>query len=186
MNVLGSANRRLRETAQGQPDAVRAFVAEHWDRLYRAAYLISYDRGVAEDIAQEAMLKALDGLDGFDTGRPLEPWLNAIAANAARDWLRARSRRPELLDDGSLQDEPAGEGLSAEIAYSSLPEELNSALARLEPGFRAVVVMRHLLGLETDEIAAILAIAPATVRTRDRRALQRLRNELPTREERNG
>lgn len=172
-------------TAIPSAEALERFAAEHWARLARVAFLISRDRSAAEDIAQDAMLKALAGLPSFDRARPVEPWLDRIAANAARDWLRKKARRPETLVDqlpDSREDVHSAEADAALIART-LPDRLGAALDQLEPEFRAVVVMRHLLDMTAAEIGEVLGVAEATARTRDRRALLRLREVLRDKEE---
>lgn len=156
------------------------FVREHWERLFRVAYLVSADRLAAEDIAQEAMLNAWRGRAAVD-GRDPGPWLNRVAANAARNWLRKHSNRRETLVADSLEvdAEHDHEGpIDAVTTRSELTPGLERALRRLEPDFRAVVVLRHLLELEPTEIAELLEIPAATVRSRDHRALKRLRSDL--------
>lgn len=156
------------------------FVREHWERLFRVAYLVSADHLAAEDIAQEAMLNAWRGRAAVD-GRDPGPWLNRVAANAARDWLRKHAKRRETLvaDAPEVDAEPDHEGLiDAVTTRSELTPGLERALHRLEPDFRVVVVLRHLLDLEPTEIAELLEIPAATVRSRDHRALKRLRSDL--------
>src|SRR5246500_2499318 len=67
----------------------------YWPRAYRAAFLIVHDHAGAEDIAQEAFVAAIRRLDRFDRRRPFAPWLGAIVANRAIDWVRARTARRE-------------------------------------------------------------------------------------------
>lgn len=152
-------------------------VDAHWDQAFRVGWLISRDAGAAEEIAQEAMLKAVRSLDRFDPRRPLEPWVNRIVANAARDWRRAASREPELV---GLESAPVPEqaDIADELAESQLPIELDRGLAALPAEQRAAIVMRHLLDLTTAEITEIEGVDPATVRTRIHRGLNAMREML--------
>ena len=154
----------------------RDLVAEQWERIYRVNYLVSRDASDAEDLTQETLAKALASIDQFDTRRPLEPWLNRIASNTARDWLR-RQRKFEFV---GLEADPVddADAIADQIAARSLPDDLSEALSRLDPLSRLVVVLRHLLDLNATEIASLLETEPATVRTRLRRGLLRLREEL--------
>src|SRR5881628_2890277 len=89
--------RALLEAAQrGSEAAVEELFRTHWQPTHRAAYLIVRDSAAAEDIAQEAFLAALRGLDRFDRRRPFGPWLHRIVVNRAIDWARARSLRGEV------------------------------------------------------------------------------------------
>lgn len=152
-------------------------VRDYWERAHRAAYLITRDPGDAEDVAQEAMLKAARGLSGYDPSRPLDPWVNRIIANAARDWLRAKALRPPVVEEDP-DALAAGDDLADALAELAIPDQIAAALGRLDPGFRAVVVMRHLLDMSTEETADALGIAPGTVRSRLNRSLNQMREQL--------
>jgi RNA polymerase sigma-70 factor, ECF subfamily len=161
----------IRQARRGSPDAVEALVRRHWDAAHRTAWLIVRDASAAEDIAQEAMLAAVRAIDGFDRRRPFAPWLHRIVVNRSLDMLRARAARPELVT-GALPAEVAAH------AEEELPGELVAALGALEPEERALVVLRHLLDYSSTQIGRMLDLPPATVRTRLRRALGRLRELL--------
>jgi RNA polymerase sigma-70 factor (ECF subfamily) len=160
----------IRQARRGSPDAVEALVRRHWDTAHRTAFLIVRDAGAAEDIAQEAMLAAIRAIDGFDRRRPFGPWLHRIVVNRSLDLLRARAARPELT--AARPVEAVGD------AGGELSGELVAALGALEPEQRALVVLRHLLDYRSPEIGKMLDLPPATVRTRLRRALGRLRELL--------
>jgi RNA polymerase sigma-70 factor, ECF subfamily len=159
----------VRQARRGSADAVEALVRRHWDDAHRAAYLIVHDAAAAEDIAQEAMLAAVRALDGFDRSRPFRPWLHRIVVNRSLDWMRARARRPEV------SVEVSGPHADMEARDDRLSEELMEGLAALEPADRALVVLRHLLGYRSSELARMLDMPAGTVRTRLARALARLR-----------
>jgi RNA polymerase sigma-70 factor, ECF subfamily len=156
---------------------VEALVRRHWDDAHRAAYLIVHDAAAAEDIAQEAMLAAVRAIDGFDRRRPFRPWLHRIVVNRSLDWLRARSRRPEVSVEVS--------GPQADVAAREerLSDELMGGLAALDAADRALIVLRHLFGYRSAELARMLDMPAATVRTRLARALVRLRAVLESKEE---
>jgi RNA polymerase sigma-70 factor, ECF subfamily len=160
----------IRQAGRGSADAVETLVRRHWDGAHRTAFLIVHDAGAAEDIAQEAMLAAVRAIDRFDRRRPFLPWLHRIVVNRSLDWLRARQRRPETSIDALPEGPSAGEAPGG-----ALSSELLAALAALDPEQRALVVLRHLLGYRGSELARMLELPPATVRTRLARALERLR-----------
>ncbi len=144
----------------------------HWPRAYRAAFLIVHDHAAAEDIAQDAFLAAIRRLDHFDRRRPFAPWLGAIVARRAIDWLRARSARREI--DGR-SPEPSR---TAEPAAGPYSEDLMAALSSLSPTHRAVVVMRYVLEYTPGEIARALDLPRGTVNSRLRRGLDALERRL--------
>lgn len=163
----------IRQARSGSPDAVETLVRRNWDGAHRTAFLIVQDAAAAEDIAQEAMLAAVRAIESFDRRRPFRPWLHRIVVNRSLDWLRARQRRPEV--SGALA---AGRSTAASASPEEMSENLVAALGALDPDQRALVVLRHVLGYRSSELARMLGLTPATVRTRLARALHRLRTLL--------
>jgi RNA polymerase sigma-70 factor (ECF subfamily) len=127
------------------------------------------DRQLAEDIAQEAFVAAAGALDRFDRRRPFAPWLRTIVARRAIDTARALAVRREVGEDALA-------ALGAAVHEDELPDRrLLDALAALPLDQRAVIVLRHLLGMRTGEIAAVLDVPRGTVNSRLRRGLDALR-----------
>src|ERR1700752_2564349 len=103
----------IRGALAGSEADVELLFRRHWPRAYRAAFLVVHDHAAAEDLAQEAVVAAIRRLDRFDRRRPFAPWLGAIVANRAIDWVRARAARREagcdpLADALSPPEEPIG------------------------------------------------------------------------------
>lgn len=168
MGAEVSERKLIREAQRGSGEALATLYARHWQRAQRAAYLVVHDAAAAEDIAQEAFLAAVDGLDRFDRRRPFAPWLHRIVVNRAIDWgrretLRASAGDPVEWPAPGHADEPAA-------------GELMSTLAQLPPEQRAVVVLRYLLEYTPGEIGRMLELPRGTVNSRLRRGLDRLRD----------
>jgi RNA polymerase sigma-70 factor (ECF subfamily) len=144
----------------------------YWPRAYRAAFLIVHDHAAAEDIAQEAFVAAVRRLDRFDRRRRFGPWLGAIVANRAIDWVRARAARRESA--GELPESTA----AAPHAPGGYSEEVVAALATLSAEQRAVVVLRYVLEYTPGEIAHALELPRGTVNSRLRRGLDALEARL--------
>jgi RNA polymerase sigma-70 factor (ECF subfamily) len=163
-----SERKLIREAQRGSGEALAALYSRHWQRAQRAAYLVVHDAAAAEDIAQEAFLAAVDGLDRFDRRRPFAPWLHRIVVNRAIDWGRREALRASA-------GEPGGH---AESSHADEPSsgELMPALAQLPPEQRAVVVLRYLLEYTPGEIGRMLELPRGTVNSRLRRGLDRLRD----------
>ena len=166
MGAEASERKLIREAQRGSGEALAALYARHWQRAQRAAYLVVHDAAAAEDIAQEAFLAAVDGLDRFDRRRPFAPWLHRIVVNRAIDWGRR-----EALRAGGEPEERA-----AQIQTDESVGELMPALAQLPPEQRAVVVLRYLLEYTPGEIGRMLELPRGTVNSRLRRGLDRLRD----------
>ena len=162
----------VRGAQSGSVPDLEALFRHHWPRAYRAAYLVVHDSAAAEDIAQEAFLAAVRGLDRFDRRRPFGPWLHRIVVNRAIDWSRSRALRRESGDAWlALAEAPA-------TPESEHAQTLAAALADLSPEHRAVIVMRHLLEYTPGEIAAALGLPRGTVNSRLRRGLDELAGRL--------
>ena len=161
----------VRGAQAGSVSDLEALFKAHWPRAYRAAYLVVYDAGAAEDIAQEAFLAAVRALDRFDRKRPFGPWLHRIVVNRAIDWARARTVRAVVLGPArEVGAEPGGS-----VPFS---EGILAGLASLEPEHRAVIVLRYLLEYTPGEIADLLELPRGTVNSRLRRGLDRLAETL--------
>jgi RNA polymerase sigma-70 factor, ECF subfamily len=162
----------IRGALAGSEADLEALFRAHWPRAYRAAFLIVHDHAAAEDIAQEAFVQAIRRLDRFDRQRRFAPWLGAIVANRAIDWLRSRTARRES------GQEPPDTAAKAERAAGIHSEEVLAALAELSPEHRAVVVMRYVLEYTPGEIASALDLPRGTVNSRLRRGLDALESRL--------
>jgi RNA polymerase sigma-70 factor (ECF subfamily) len=163
----------IRAAQRGDGQAVEQLVDAHWHRAWRACMSVLLDSHRAEDLAQEAMVKAIAGLDSFDAGRSFGPWLERIAVNGCLDWLRRRPNQEQPV-------ERIPESQSAEL-FTDI--ELASALQRLEPRDRAIVVMRHVLGYRVTEIAEMVGLSETAAGSRLHRAMGALRSAVkPTKE----
>jgi RNA polymerase sigma-70 factor (ECF subfamily) len=162
----------IRGALSGSEADLEELFRRFWPRAYRAAYLIVHDHAAAEDIAQEAFVRAVRHLDQFDRRRPFAPWLGAIVVNRAIDWARARAARRESVNEAlgpvAVSDPPPGR-------YS---EEVLGALASLSPEHRAVVVLRYVLEYTPGEIAQALKLPRGTINSRLRRGLDALERRL--------
>ena len=159
----------LRAVARGEEDALAELFGRFWGPAHHAAWLIVRDAAAAEDVAQEAFVSALSHLDRFDRRRPFGPWLHRIVVNRAIDVARARTARREVAE--AALPEPAGAD-----DPRGIDPELLAALGRLAPEFRAVVVLRHLLGYTPGDISRLLDVPRGTVNSRLRRGLDALKD----------
>jgi RNA polymerase sigma-70 factor, ECF subfamily len=163
----------VRGAQAGSASDLEALFRHHWPRAHRAAYLVVHDAAAAEDIAQEAFISAVRGLDSFDRRRPFGPWLHRIVVNRAIDWTRTRSLRREVGDE-QLAVTPA----RADPPPDDLSNEAMAALASLSPDHRAVVVLRYVLDYSPGEIADLLELPRGTVNSRLRRGLDALQEHV--------
>jgi RNA polymerase sigma factor (sigma-70 family) len=170
--------------AAGDPDAAAVFVRRFQAQVYGLALAIVPVPSDAEDVAQEAFVRAWRYAASFDERRgSVAAWLLRVTRNVALDHLRARGRRPEpvgelpadlLVDPADLADTVGRRADVARVAglMRSLPAAQREALAAVA-----------LLGLTTREVSQMASVPQATVKTRVRLALRKLRSELGERVE---
>lgn len=135
----------------------------------------------AEDIVQEAFLRAFRALDSF-RGGDARVWMLSIVRNTAMNFLRGR--KPDVPIDPE-QPDPVDRSPDPEesLVRESRRQQVRRAISRLEPEFREALILREIEGLSYKEIAAVLDIPTGTVMSRLSRARQRLLIELaPARE----
>lgn len=154
-----------------------AFVAEHAATLYRTAYLLTGDRGHAEDLVQTAFLRVA-GRWRTAAENPL-PYARKVLVNLATDRWRRRYRQPaeSWLHQGI---EPIEDGVDGQIV---LRETLRSLITVLPPSQRAVLVLRYFEDLSVAETASALGCTEGNVKSQTHHALNRLR-ELMAQSER--
>jgi RNA polymerase sigma-70 factor (ECF subfamily) len=166
--------------AASDPAATSAFVDRFQRRVYGLALTIVGERSAAEDVAQEALVRAWRHADAFDARRGrVATWLLAITRNAAVDALRVR--RPVAVDpDDLLADLPAAATRDPGdvVALHGDVADLQAALRSLPTEQRRAVVMAGIWGLTGREIAEREGIPLGTAKTRIRAGMQRLRVEL--------
>src|SRR5512147_1886709 len=146
--------------------AFPALVAEHQDRLYTIALHLLGDRRDAEEVAQDALVRAFRAMHGYPRERivtlRLRPWLASITVNLARN---RRRRLDDRQPPGSLEPmldagfDPPADGRSAPAiaaARRETQQELAEALLRLTPAVRSAIVLRHVDGLSLAETAEAL------------------------------
>lgn len=168
---------------EGDVDAYAALLAAHRDAARRLAAVVG-GAGDADEVAQDAFVKAWYGLPSFRGGAAFRPWLLRIVVNEARNRRRAAGRRAghelRFAADRAMQ---AGETAPSPEAAVLVAESRRSVLAALDAlpdRQRDVVACRHLLGLSEQETAAVLGLAPGTVKSRTSRALRRMQRTLAT------
>ena len=174
-------DRALAERARcGDIEAYESLVRQYQEIAFRTAYFITHDTAEAEDVAQEAFVKAYLALDRFRPGALFRPWLLQIVGNEARNRRKAVQRRLKLtlrigkiLPTGDPAPSPEATALTSEQQQTLL-----TALDRLRESDRQVIACRYFLELSQAEIAAVLDCRPGTVKSRLSRALARLRDAL--------
>ena len=170
----------IARVGDGDRDAFALLVHRHAAGARRTAVLLGAGEE-ADDVVQEAFVKAYRALGGFRAGADFRPWLLRIVANETRNAQRARRRRtaregsPAAVPDGLLP----GAGSAADPAERAVATDRRAALWQrlhaLPEDQRRVLVCRFLLDLDEAQTATVLGVARGTVKSRTARGLGRLR-----------
>jgi RNA polymerase sigma factor (sigma-70 family) len=166
----------------GESDAFDELARRHRSSLVRLAASLIGDADEAENLAQEALTRALTTLASYQAHRPFGPWLRGILLNLCRNHLRDRGRRARPVDPDRLGSTAAPEGrrrgvLSA-IIRREIGEQTLRAIAQLPLPLREVFVLRFVEGMDYAEISQLTGLAPPTLRVRAHRARALLRDSL--------
>ncbi len=159
-----------------------ATLLPHLDAAYTLARYLMRDEDDAQDVVQEAYLRALKYFDGFrgDQGGKARAWLLAIVRNAAYTWRRRHrvDARAAEFDEEIHSEAVAEVHPEAALLRAAARESLQQGLDRLPPEFREVIVLREIEGLSYKEISDVAGVPVGTVMSRLSRARRRLQETL--------
>ncbi|HEX7651695.1 MAG TPA: sigma-70 family RNA polymerase sigma factor [Candidatus Paceibacterota bacterium] len=168
----------------GDEAAIESLVKKYLPQVLRLAARLAGQTELAEDIAQEAFVKAWRNLNTYDAAKPFAPWMLAITRNAALDLLRKRravpfsALSPENGEDGMdfadtlASEEPLPEEV---LARAESDQTVAAALLRLPERDRTVLTLRYENALSFEDIGAVMKAPMNTVKSWHRRAQARLR-----------
>jgi RNA polymerase sigma-70 factor (ECF subfamily) len=159
---------------RGDHDAFAELAGAAITRLDASARLILRDRELARDAVQETLIRAWRDLPGLRDPDRFDAWLHRLTVHACLDLVRRRRRRPIEVELGPLDLV----GRVDQLSDLALRDELDRAMARLEPEHRAVLVLRFYVGLPLPEAASSLGIPLGTAKSRLHRAIAALRRTV--------
>ena len=170
----------------GDQEAFEQLVRDNQNRVYSLAVRLVGDREEAADLAQEAFLKAWQGLASFQGESSFSTWIYRLTTNVCIDYLRRKKRRQEVEPAVSLDDEDsgwaepadAGQDPQRKLEEAERSRALSRGLERLPEHQRQVLVMRELSGLSYQEIGVATGLDLGTVKSRIARARLALRKIL--------
>lgn len=180
-----SDERLVEDARAGDGDAFTTLVDRHQGAVYNIVLRTVRDPALAEDVTQDAFVRAWRSLAQFRGGN-VRGWIMRIAVNRAYDTLRSQRRRPaDSLDAFEVEPVPrwsstvaGGEDPPAFSARAELSAVLERLLARLPDDQRTALLLVDLEGFSYDEAAGIMAVAPGTIKSRISRARARLREAI--------
>lgn len=173
LDDAGLARRFVRNRDEA---AFRALYRRHTPAMLGVARrMLNDDHAAAEDVLQEAWLRAADGLQAFRWESALRTWLVGIAVNCARDRMRREQREAARdVDLASVAELPTPPPLPPRIARV----DLERAIARLPDGYRDVLILHDVFGYTHDEIGHMLGVESGTSKSQLSRARSTMRRWL--------
>jgi RNA polymerase sigma-70 factor, ECF subfamily len=179
----GSDDQALARARAGDREGFRLLVERHGRGLFRLAQRMTGNEADAEDVVQEAFLRAYRRLDQFEDRSQVGSWLFRIAANCAYDLLRARQRRDRHLehegDDGGADALPAGDASPERLAAGSdVRRGVEAAMDEMSDRERSAFALRHFEGWSIAEIAGALGLDESATKQSIFRAVKKARAVL--------
>ena len=177
----------VKRTRQGDLEAYDELVRRYQERIYATVYHMTANHEDANDLAQEAFIKAFHALKSFKGGSSFYTWVYRIAVNKTINFLKQRRNKAQMslndLDFNAEHDPDLVALVSdktprREVNLAELQEKLNSAMQRLSEPHRMVVTLHDVQGLSHEEIAEIMECNIGTVRSRLFYARQQLQGYL--------
>jgi RNA polymerase sigma-70 factor (ECF subfamily) len=184
MEIL--VKKRIKQVLKGDQNAFGEIIEIYKDKVYQICYRMLGNRHEAEDMAQEAFIRAYVNIHRFNIELKFSTWLYRIATNLCID--RIRKKKPDYYLDAEV---PGTEGLNMYSQISSdtrLPEDdveslelqtlIQTEISKLPDKYRAVIVLKYIEELSLNEISEILELPLGTVKTRIHRGREALRKQL--------
>ncbi|UJF27063.1 RNA polymerase sigma factor SigW [Planococcus sp. 107-1] len=179
-------NKRIKKVLKGDQNAFAEIVELYQHQLYQICYRMLNNKHEAEDIAQEAFMRAYVNLHTFDQQRKFSTWLYRIATNLCID--RIRKKKPDYHLDAEVRGTEGLDMYSSIASDDQLPEEelmrmevqerVQYEISRLPDKYRAAIVLKYIEELPLAEISEILDLPLGTVKTRIHRGREALRKQL--------
>ena len=168
----------IKQARAGDTQAFRLLVEQYAGLTGRLAATFLKDRRATEDALQEAWLDAWGALGRFQPGKPFRPWICKLVVNRCRMALRRGHFKTVPLEGLDLDTLPVVDDATGKILQAETRAELRQALAELSPENRQILELRFFVGLEVNEIAALVGLPAGTVKSKLHRSLEKLRNKL--------
>lgn len=174
-----SEQKIIRKAAAGDRMAFRELVLEHSHAMFRLAWRLTSDESTAEDIVQEAFIKAWRKLGNFRMESSFKSWLHRITVNTAMDYLRKQSRRQQFeteepeWESRHIASESAGHDRQLDIR-----QQTEAAMMDLSEIERSALLLKHFEGHSINEIAQILEITTGACKQAIFRAVKKMRIAL--------
>jgi len=179
-----SDKKLVEDFLNGDQAAFDLIVGRYFRAVFNFVYKIIPETSSAEDITQDAFLKAWRNIRKYDTGRSFKTWIFTIAKNTAFDHLKKKkelSFSAFMDDEGNsfLENVRSGEPLPDEIIMKEdMPQKLEKAIVALPPKYKVVMDLRYKEDMSFPEIAEVMGESQNTIKSRHRRAIEQLKKAI--------
>jgi len=176
--------------ARGREAAFRELLKRYERPVFSLIYRMVRDRTLAEDLAQEAFIRAFNAIGSYNTGYKFSNWIFKIANNHTIDHLRKRKLDTVSIHGSphaTTQEEISRSGVVLEsgdespldlVVHKELGGQIEEAIGELREEYRTVILLRHVEGYAYEEIAEVMDLPLGTVKTYLHRARNELKNRL--------
>ena len=171
-----------RRARAGDAAAFGALVQAHQTAVFNVCYRLTGERREAEDMAQEAFIRAYERIASFDPARPFGPWMRRVAANVCLNALQRARRLHFSLDDESVPEPRADDAVEPPVAQAQAEtaQAVRAALFALPAHYRAVIELCHFQDMSYAEAAQALRLPLSDVKSHLFRARKALARQLHT------
>jgi len=186
INMETLIKKRIKQVKKGDQNAFAEIVDIYKDKIYQLCYRMLGNAHEAEDISQEAFIRAYVNIHTYDMNKKFSTWLYRIATNLSID--RIRKKKPDFYLDAEVSGTDGLNMYSQVAADVSLPEDeletlelqqtIQNEILKLPDKYRTVIVLKYIDELSLNEISEILTIPVGTVKTRIHRGREALRKQL--------
>ncbi len=171
-------------------EAFQTLFNTYYERVFEVAYYMTKDRHLAQDVLQEAFMKAYNHLDDLQDIKKTGSWLSVVTTNTAIDLLRKRKRWNGIPTDDVIllnQMQPYEENNSEvenQVIQTLLIEQIQAQFGNLSPEHRQAILLKYYHGLKDDEIAKLTGSTAGTIKSRLHRAKKKIHSLLLAHEQR--
>ncbi len=173
----GDTQKWVRKAQEGSRKAFDRLVRRYTGPIFRLVYDMTGNYEDAQDLTQDAFIKAFNHIEGYRGDAKFSTWLYRIAYNVAIDFLRRAQKTKYDLDHRLQRDADGSDSIGPGIHFDE-KEHIQKALQQLTPSQRTAVVLKYYHGMRMKEIGDVLGCSESTARVHLFRALRNLRNEL--------
>jgi RNA polymerase sigma factor (sigma-70 family) len=153
-----------------------------YSHVYKIAYFITKDPHAAQDVLQETFIKVFKNIEKVEDGEKMRAWVSTIASRTAIDYIRKQKNGNEIeVEDVNNVEVNLNElsfTVEEEVERSFQRKSVREQIQKLPPNYRTIIYLKYIEGLKDQEIANVLDLNVATVKTRIHRAKSKLKKQL--------